>query len=254
MAARTIDVNSDMGESFGAWTIGADAALVKIVSSANIACGFHAGDPLVMQRTIALCRDNDVSIGAHPGYADLRGFGRAPQQISPEQIRADVIAQIGAMQAMCRDQGVSMAHVKPHGALYNQAGRDPSIATAIVDAIHAVAPGSALFAQAGSELARIGAERGLRIVRESFADRAYLADGSLAPRSLEGSVLHDDERIREQVRRMITGEEIETLDGKTLMVPTDTICIHSDTPGADRIAALVQSAIYETGITIRARR
>jgi UPF0271 protein len=194
--ALTIDINSDVGESYGAFRIGADDELFPLISSANVACGFHGGDPRTIERTVNALVDQGVAIGAHPSFPDLVGFGRRVISASPDEVRTDVLYQIGALQAFCAVAGVPLHHVKPHGALYNLAAKDRTVAKAIVDAIRSLVPDSLLYAQAGSELENAANDAGLRVAREAFADRAYMSDGTLAPRGMDGAVLTDDPRWR----------------------------------------------------------
>jgi len=247
----TIDLNSDLGEGFGPFRVGADEALFPLISSANVACGFHGGDPLMIERTIAAASAQGVAIGAHPGYPDRAGFGRRPMTLSPDEIRTDVIYQVGTMLAFCNAAGVPLQHVKAHGALYNQAVGDRRIADAIAAGVRAVDPGLRFFAIAGSELAAAGEAAGLAVTHEAFADRAYLADGSLAPRSRPGAVLHDHALVARRMVRLLTEGVVETIDGVDIAVPTQTICIHSDTPGAVELARAIKDAFADAGIAIR---
>lgn len=247
-----IDLNSDMGEAYGAWTMGDDRALLGAVSSANVACGFHAGDPLVMLATVEACAEAGVAVGAHPGFPDLVGFGRRNLQCTPTEIRADVMYQIGALQAMCRAVGVPLHHVKPHGALYNMAAADYGISVAIVDAIASTMEQPLLYAQPGSKTAEAAEVAGLPIAFEVFADRAYLANGQLAPRSMAGSVLHDVDEIIARALRMVRGESIPTIDGGEIILRSDTICVHGDTPEAVAIATSLRKALESAEFTVSA--
>lgn len=248
-----IDLNSDMGEAFGAWKMGDDRALLKAISSANIACGFHAGDPRVMLATVEACVEAGVAIGAHPGFPDLVGFGRRTMQCTPAEIRADVMYQIGALQAICRAVGVPLHHVKPHGALYNMAATDYEISVSIVDAIAATMDHPLLYAQPGSETARAANDAGMAVAFEVFADRAYLADGQLAPRSMPGAVLHDIDAITRRALSMVHGESIPTIDGSEIILQSDTICVHGDTPEAVGIAVCLRSALESAQFSVSAR-
>lgn len=250
--AASIDINSDVGESFGAYSIGADAGLFPLISSANVACGFHGGDPRVMERTVTELASLGVAIGAHPGFPDLVGFGRREMRLSREELRADVMYQIGALKIFCDVAGVPLHHVKPHGAMYNMAAKDADMAGAIVDAVINAAPSALLYAQAGSELANVATRCGVRVAHEAFADRAYLSSGLLAPRSMPGAVLHDPAAIAERVIRMTRGEAIPTVDGDPIVVEADTVCIHSDTPSAVAIASSLRAALDVAGIVVRA--
>lgn len=246
-----IDINSDVGESFGAYRIGMDAELFPLISSANVACGFHGGDPRTMERTVVTLAEHGVAVGAHPGFHDLAGFGRREIAASMDEIRTDVIYQIGALQAFCRVVGVPLHHVKPHGALYNMAGKNRAMADAIAIAVGDVAPDAMMYAQAGSELEAAARDAGLRVAREAFADRAIMRDGSLAPRSIPGSVLEDHEMVAARVISMIRGEPIPTVDGDPITVEADTICVHSDTSGAATIAASLRRALSDAGIAVQ---
>lgn len=248
----TIDINSDVGESFGSWTVGADAELFPLLSSANVACGFHGGDPRVMERTVLTLADLGVAIGAHPGFPDLVGFGRREMSLSPDELRTDVMYQIGALKAFCDAAGVALHHVKPHGAMYNMAAKDEKMATAIARGIALSVPDALVYAQDGSALARAADEAGLRVAYEVFADRAYLADGRLAPRSRPDAMLHDPLEVADRVIRMTRGEPIPTVDGDPIVVRADTVCIHSDTPAAVAMAKALRGALDAAGITVRA--
>lgn len=252
MSNASVDLNSDVGESFGAWTIGADAGLFPLISSANVACGFHGGDPRVMERTVTALAELGVAIGAHPGFQDLVGFGRRDIMVSADEVRTDVMYQIGALKVFCDAAGVPLHHVKPHGAMYNMAARDASMADAIARAVALSAPEAMIYAQAGTELDRAARQHGLRVAHEVFADRAYLSNGLLAPRSMSGAVLHDPVEIAARIVAMVRGEPIPTVDGDSIVVTADTVCIHSDTPAAVTIAEAVRGALDAVGITITA--
>ena len=247
-----LDINSDVGESYGAFRIGADSDLFPLISSANVACGFHGGDPLTMERTVRTLVGLGVAVGAHPSFHDVRGFGRRNISATPEEIRTDILYQVGALQAFCRVEGIVLHHVKPHGALYNTATNDRIVANAIVTAVRDLTPDVLLYALPGSELEAAAIDVGLRVAREAFADRAYMSDSTLAPRSLPGAVLEDPASIADRVVRMIRGEEIPTLDGGQITIAADTICIHSDTPTAVPIASALRQALAEAGVAIRA--
>jgi UPF0271 protein len=246
-----IDLNCDMGESFGRYTIGDDAALLRIVTSANIACGFHAGDPEVMARTVAWAVENGVAVGAHPGYPDLQGFGRRDMTMTPEALKAGLIYQIGALAAFARAAGSTLAHVKPHGALYNAAARDTSIATTVAEAVHALDPDLIVVTQPHTPLAQAGRSLGLRVALEGFADRAYEADGTLRPRSQPGAVLHRPDRIAERAVRMVRDQKVEAYSGEEIPLELDTLCVHGDTPGAEAIARAVRDALDQAGVEVR---
>lgn len=247
-----IDINSDVGESYGAFTNGADEELFPLISSANVACGFHGGDPRTMEKTVNALAAQGVAIGAHPSFPDLVGFGRRVLMATPDEIRTDVLYQIGALQAFCQVVGVPLHHVKPHGALYNLAAKDRAVADAIVDALRSLVPDALVYAQPGSAFAASASKAGLRVAREAFADRAYMHDGTLAPRNLDGAVLTNPELVAARVIQMIRGEAIPTLDGEPILIGADTVCIHSDTITAVSIATALHRALTDVGITIRA--
>ena len=246
----SIDLNCDLGESFGAYTIGMDAEILPYVTSANIACGFHAGDPSVMQKSVLLCKKYGVQVGAHPGLPDLQGFGRRRMAISPAEAEADVMYQIGALKAFCDAAGVPLHHVKPHGALYNMAAKDPALAEAIAGAVHDVDPSLVLYGLAGSCLIRAAEKAGLASASEVFADRTYQDDGSLTPRSQPGAVLTDDEAAISQVLRMIEAGTVISVSGKEVPVRADTVCIHGDSPKALDFARRIRKRLTAEGIEI----
>ena len=250
---RGMDLNADLGESYGRWTLGDDERLVHHITSANVACGFHAGDFRVMEATVALCRHAGVAVGAQPGYPDLLGFGRRPMPFEPDEVESMVRYQIGALEAFCRAAGVELRHVKPHGALYNQAAADPALAQAIARATAHFSPDLLLVGLAGSEpMAAAAADAGLRFVPEAFADRRYRADGSLQPRSEPGSVLTDPSAAAEQAVAIATGAGVATSDGGAITISAESICCHGDTPGAVEIAAAVRRALEGGGIDVGA--
>lgn len=248
----SIDLNSDLGESFGAFSIGYDDELFPLISSANVACGFHGGDPRTLERTIAACKAHGVGIGAHPGFPDLVGFGRRVMTASPDEVRTDTLYQLGALDAFCRAAGVELQHVKPHGALSNASMKDEAMATAIVAAIRAFNPDLLLFAMPGSALLAAGEAAGLRIAREAFADRAYNADGSLVNRRLPGAMITDPTEAARRMVNLVTTGTLTTIDGQSLPLVADTICTHSDTPGAVEIVTAVRQALESAGISIKA--
>ncbi len=209
----TVDLNCDMGESFGPWPMGDDAALMQHITSANIACGFHAGDPLIMQRTVRLALQHGVAIGAHPGYPDLQGFGRRAMQLSPEEVYAAVLYQIGALQSIAQAEGGRLHHVKPHGALYNAAAKDRALADAIARAVHAVDNNLILYGLSGSALIDAGRAVGLRTCSEVFADRGYEPDGSLTPRNRPGALIDDPEKAAGQALEMVRGRRVRSASG-----------------------------------------
>lgn len=247
-----IDLNSDVGESFGAWRLGQDADLMPAISSANVACGFHAGDPGVMRETVALARSHGVAVGAHPGFPDLAGFGRRNMHCSPAEVEDFVVYQVGALAAVAAAQGVRLQHVKPHGALYNMACVEAPLAAAIARATAAVDRSLVLFGLPGSHLLAEGRRAGLRVAAEIFADRAYLADGALVPRSRPGSVIHDPEVVVARAIEMIRDRSVLSVDGTPVALEADTLCVHGDTPGAAALATAIRRALEATGIRVEA--
>jgi 5-oxoprolinase (ATP-hydrolysing) subunit A len=242
-----INLNADLGESFGAWTMGADAALLQVIHSANIACGFHAGDPVVMRETVRLAVANGVSLGAHPAFPDLQGFGRRVMQLSPKELEATILYQVGALQAMAAAEGGRVTHVKPHGALNNMACADEAMATTVARAVKALDRELILLAPALSALERAGEASGLRVAREVFADRTYQADGQLTPRLMPGSVLHEAQDCVQHVQRMLDSGGIVTADGQRLPTPIHSICVHGDGPGAVAAAQAIRAALEAAG-------
>lgn len=242
-----ISLNADLGESYGPYTIGADAALMEIVTTANVACGAHGGDPLVMAATVAAARAQGVSIGAHPGYADLHGFGRRRMALAPEEIRALVLFQLGALEGMARAGGHRMSHVKPHGALNNQACADRALADSIARAVHEFDPQLILLAPVLSELATAGAAAGLTVALEVFADRSYEEDGQLTSRSEPGSVLRDASAAKDHVLAMIERGGIVSRAGSFIETEFHSICVHGDEPSAVKVAAAVRGALDAAG-------
>jgi UPF0271 protein len=246
-----VDLNADLGESFGAWTLGDDERLVEHITSANVACGFHAGDFRVMEATVALCRRAGVAVGAQPGYPDLMGFGRRPLPFEPDEVESLVRYQIGALDAFCRAHHVEMQHVKPHGALYNQAAAEPRLASAVARAVASFSRDLALFGLATSGPMRAAAESvGLRFVPEAFADRRYLTDGSLQPRTVAGSVVGDADAAAAQARQIAVDGTVTAVDGSPVELRAQTICCHGDTPGAVGIAASVRASLESAGIAL----
>jgi len=248
----SMDLNSDVGESFGRWSLGDDTAMFKSVSSANVACGFHAGDPTVIRRTCREAVAAGVVVGAHVGYRDLAGFGRRFVDVDPNELADDVVYQIGALQALAATEGARVRYVKPHGGLYNAIVSHTAQARAVVDAVKSVDPGLPILGLPGSEVLRLAEAAGLRAVSEAFADRAYNPDGTLVARSLPGAVLHDPAEVAEHVLRMATDSAIRAVDGSILKINADSICVHGDSPGAVAMAVAVKAALSDAGITIRA--
>jgi len=245
----SIDLNADIGESFGGSASGSDEALLRWISSANIACGFHAGDAKTMRRTVHACLQSGVRIGAHPGLPDLQGFGRRAMALSAEEVYEITLYQIGALQAIAAAEGGSVAHVKPHGALYHMAEADEGIASAIARATEKASPGAALVGISGGRLIAAGKEAGLRILEEAFADRAYDRLGKLLPRTSPGAVLDIEESARQAVRLARDGMA-RTSDGETIRVRADTICLHGDEPLAAERAEAVNRALTQAGFRI----
>lgn len=245
-----MDMNSDLGESFGAWTMGDDASMLDIVSSANIACGFHAGDPVGMLATLDAAKTRGVVIGAHVAYRDLAGFGRRNMDVASADLVADVIYQIGALQGLAQSVGARVRYVKPHGALYNTIAQDPRQARDVISAIQAIDPSLVLMALAGSPLIAWAREAGLRVVAEAFADRAYTPEGALVSRRLPGAVLHDPELIAQRMLRLVREGVIEAVDGSLVRLDADSICVHGDNPEAVAIARALRARLMEQGVTI----
>jgi len=247
-----IDLNGDVGESFGAYEIGHDAALIPILTSANIACGFHAGDPGVMRATVALAREHGTVVGAHPGFPDLVGFGRREMKATPREVEDLVAYQIGALAAIAAAQGVRLAHVKPHGALYNMAARDVDLADAIARAIAAVDPSLALFGLPGSQSLEAAQRHKVRAVSEAFADRAYRRDGSLVPRNEPGAVIDDEQIVVTRAVAIARERMVIAADGTRIALDVQTICVHGDTPGAAVLASRIRKALNDAGVQVRA--
>ena len=247
----SIDINCDMGESFGPWKMGSDDEVMPNITSANVACGAHAGDPRVMRRTVRAAKTHGVSVGAHPGYADLQGFGRREMQVDPAEIEDMLLAQIGALAAIARAEGVPLRHVKAHGALYNQAARDRRLADAIAAAIKAFDPSLIMFGLPKSAMVDAGVAAGLRVAGEGFADRAYEPDGSLTPRSRPGAVIHDPAVVVERAVRMIRDGVVLTPAGREIPLKIDTLCVHGDTPGAAELVKRIRAGLDAAGIQAR---
>jgi 5-oxoprolinase (ATP-hydrolysing) subunit A len=247
----SVDLNSDLGEGYGAYACGDDAAILGIVTSANVACGLHAGDPEIMARTFALAKERGVAVGAHPGFPDLWGFGRRRMPYSPAEIERLVAYQIGAAQALATYAGHRLTYVKAHGALGNLTQTDRGVAEAVTRAVKAVDPSLICLVIALGEQDRIARDAGLTVMSEIFADRAYLENGQLVSRKQEGAVIHDAEKCASRAVRMVSEGAIETLSGKMLKTPIDSICVHSDTPAAVTIAARVRAELEGAGVAIR---
>ena len=249
---RTIDLNSDLGESFGAYKMGRDEDVLAYISSANVACGFHAADPLTMVKTVRLAKARGVAVGAHPGYPDLVGFGRREMKIAPEEVRAMVIYQIGALAACCASEGIRLHHVKPHGAMYNMAAKDPRLADAICDAVAAVDEGLILYGLPGSEVERAARAKGLRFAAELFADRAYEEDGSLVSRSKAGAMITDETEAISRMVRVLREGKLTSITGKDIALSGDTICVHGDGEKALAFTSLLRERLLAEGMQIQA--
>ncbi|MEN6379974.1 MAG: 5-oxoprolinase subunit PxpA [Synergistaceae bacterium] len=245
-----VDLNSDIGESFGAYKMGDDAAVMDAVTSANVACAFHAGDPLVMKKTIKNCAEKGVAVGAHPGYPDLVGFGRRNMKCTPEEEYADCLYQIGALSAFCCANGLCLQHIKPHGAMYNQAAKDPELARAIAQAVKDSGKDVILMGLANSEFEKAAKEMGVPFAAEAFADRGYMADGSLVPRSQPGAIIHDVDAAAKRVVRMVAEGTVEAVDGTVIKFRPHSICMHGDTPEAVEMAKAVRSALEAAGVKV----
>ena len=246
-----IDLNSDLGESLGAWSMGDDAAMLDIVSSANVACGFHAGDPAGILATLKAAQARGVAEGAHVAYPDLIGFGRRAMDVASSDLVADVIYQIGALQGLAQAAGTSIGYVKPHGALYNTIAHDSAQARDVIAAIRAVDANLALVALAGSPLVRWAQDAGLRVVAEAFADRAYTPQGTLVSRREPGAVLHDSALVASRMLRLVRDGVVEAVDGSLASVQAQSICVHGDSPGAVAMARAVRAALEADGIAVR---
>jgi len=251
-AMKKIDLNCDMGESYGAWKMGTDAGVMPFISSANIACGFHAGDPATIRKTVRLAVDAGVAIGAHPSLPDLMGFGRRAMRISPQDMYDLVIYQAGAVEAFARAAGVKLHHVKCHGALYNMAANDEALSDAMVRAVKDLGSGVILYALSGSKSIEIGKKSGIRVSSEVFADRGYADDGTLAPRDKPGGMIEDPAASVKQVLGMIEEGTVISLNGKRVPVAADTLCLHGDQPGAVTFAQALRKVFTEKGIAVAA--
>ena len=251
--SRVIDINCDMGESFGSWTLGHDAEVMPLITSANVACGAHAGDPHVMERTVLLAKQYGVSVGAHPGYPDLQGFGRRHLALGRDELRRVVLVQIGALYAVARGVGVSLSHVKPHGALYNRASIDAEEAIAIVDAVRSFSTDLLLYCLPGSQLEREAVERGVQTVSEGFIDRRYEPNGSLVDRHTANSVLTLAEDAQEQALSLVEGR-VRVSNGSYISLKVGTMCVHGDNPEVVLILRAVRATLEEAGHRIAAPR
>jgi UPF0271 protein len=245
-----LDLNCDMGESYGPWSVGNDAALLDHVTSANIACGFHAGDPGTMHKTVRLAIERGVAVGAHPSFPDLQGFGRRNMSITPDEAYDLIVYQVGALAAFARVLGGGLTHVKPHGALYNMAVTEVALARAIAQAVKDADPKLVLFGLAGSELVRAGEDAGLKVANEVFADRTYQADGSLTPRRQPNALIRDIDVSIEHVLRMVKDGRVRSVDGNEVEVRADTLCIHGDEPTALEFVQKIRKALTDNGVEL----
>lgn len=245
-----IDLNCDMGESFGAYKMGTDEEILNYITSANIACGFHAGDPTTMRKTVTMALERNVGIGVHPGLPDLVGFGRRTMDISPQEAYDLIVYQIGAVHAFTKAEGGKLQHVKPHGALYNMAAKSPSLSEAIAEAIYKVDPELILFGLAGGELVKAGKKIGLRSASEVFSDRTYQEDGSLTSRREENALIHDQEVAVNQVIRIVKEGKVKSLQGVDVSIQAHTVCIHGDGQNALQFAKYISTSLQNAGITI----
>ncbi|MDH6196332.1 UPF0271 protein [Mycobacterium frederiksbergense] len=249
--AESVDLNADLGESFGEWKLGDDEAMLDVVTSANVACGFHAGDPALLLRTCRGAAERGVRVGAQVSYHDLAGFGRRFIDVAPEDLTADLIYQIGALQAIAHAAGTRVTYVKPHGALYNTIVSHREQAAAVAAAVAAVDAGLPVLGLSGSVFFDEAERLGLRTVAEAFADRAYRPDGTLVSRSEPGAVLHDAAEIAERVAGMVTAGQVTAVDGSVIPITVESVCVHGDSPGAVQIATAVRSGLRAAGITLR---
>lgn len=247
---KKVDLNCDFAESFGAYNIGCDEKILPFVSSVNIACGWHGGDPLIMDRAVSEAAKAGVGVGAHPGFYDLMGFGRRQMKISPDEAKAYVQYQTGALLAFCLEHKVSLQHVKPHGALYNMAAKDPALARAVCRAVKAVSSDLILLALSGSEMVKAAEEENLPYRQEVFADRGYLPDGNLVPRGSEGAVITDEAKAVSRVIRMITEGKVTANDGSDIAIRADSVCLHGDNEKAVLFAEKIAAALKQADIQI----
>ena len=246
----TIDLNSDMGESFGAYRIGNDEGIIQHITSTNVACGYHAGDPMVMDKVVRMAKERGVAVGAHPGYPDLMGFGRRNMVCSPKEVKAYIQYQLGALMAFTAAHGVKLQHCKPHGSLYNMAGKDMDLAMAIAEGIYSVDKDVILLGLAGSKMLEAGKQVGLRVASEVFADRAYQADGSLVPRSKPGAVIHDKDEAIARTIRMVTEGKVTAITGEEVSIDAHSICVHGDNPSAVEFVKNIRAKLEAEGVTI----
>ena len=246
----SIDLNADLGESFGRYTLGMDEKIMEVISSANIACGFHAGDPMVMERSVRLAAEAGIAIGAHPGFPDLMGFGRRNMAVSPEEARAYILYQLGALDAFLRPMGIRMRHVKPHGALYNMAAADEQLARATCGAVKDFDPELRLVGLSGSLLIRVAEKTGLRAISEVFADRAYEADGSLVSRRKPGAIISDEREALRRVIRMVKEGKVKAINGEEIAIRAESVCVHGDGEKALLFAKSIREALTANDIQV----
>lgn len=246
-----IDLNCDLGESFGRYTLGLDAQVIPLISSANIACGCHASDPVIMARTVHMAKENGVHVGAHTGFPDLQGFGRRNMVLTPEEAKDYTMYQIGALQAFCQAEGITLSHVKPHGAFYNMAAKDYNLAVAICEGIHAIDSKLPLLGLSNSQMQKAAADVGIPFLSEVFADRAYEDDGSLVARSKEGAVLTDEEEIMPRIIRMIKEGKVTSIHGNDVALKADSICVHGDGEKALTFVRKIREVLQAENIKIK---
>lgn len=247
---KIVDLNSDLGEGFGSYKMGLDEEIIKCVTSANIACGWHAGDPLIMQKTVKAALENAVGLGAHPSYPDMLGFGRRKMDISPKEAGAYLLYQIGALEAFAKANGSKLQHFKLHGAFYNTVSADPKLAEGVVDAILEYNKDLIIMALSGSYIAKLAKEKGMRVAQEVFADRAYNEDGSLVSRKLEGAVIHDEDEAIARTLKMVLEGKVTAITGKEIDIVADSICVHGDNPQAIAFVQKIRKALEEKGVEL----
>jgi len=245
-----VDLNSDLGESFGRYTLGMDDKVIPLITSANVACGYHASDPVVMAKTVAMAKEAGVRVGAHPGFPDLMGFGRRNLNVTPGEAKAYVLYQLGALYGFCKAQGVEVQHVKPHGALYNMAARDYELARAVCQGIQEFDPKLIVLALSGGQMAKAACDLGLSVALEVFADRAYEEDGSLVDRRKEGAMVTDEEEAISRVVRMVKEKKVTAVTGKDIPIQADSVCVHGDGAKALAFVQRIREALGREGIEI----
>ncbi|MDR1906016.1 MAG: LamB/YcsF family protein [Clostridiales bacterium] len=248
MRAKLIDLNCDLGESFGAYELGLDSEVIKYITSANVACGFHASDPLVMSKTVEMCKADNVAVGGHPGFPDLMGFGRRNMDVSPKEAKAYVQYQTGAILAFCKANNTVLQHIKPHGALYNMAGKDIALALAICQGIREIDKDIILLGLSGSAMITAAEEMGLRVAKEVFADRGYEADGSLVKRGKPGAMITDEDEAIDRVIRMVKEGKVKAVTGEDIDIKADSVCVHGDGPKALEFVKKISKALTDSGI------